>query len=160
MKSADRQASGSMLTLLCICGDDKWSTKVLYHDQDEDQELSGQLVEQQRHEGKTRKARREMKSEDAVWRLMLVSSRCIQHAILYGRSTPLLSWFACPWRAALISVVRISAIDDCISHSMLHTRTGCTVLMCTMLDTLLIICEQCGLILCTGLMMVVDANSY
>jgi hypothetical protein len=41
---------------------------------------------------------------------------------------------------------------------MLHTRAGCTVLMCTMLDTLLIISEQCGLILCTGLMMVVDAR--
>ena len=30
--------------------------------------------------------------------------------------------------------------------------------MCTMLDTLLIICEHCGLMLCTGLMMVVDAR--
>ena len=129
MKSGDRQASGSMLTLLCLCGDDKWSTKVLYHDQDEDQKLSGQLVEQQRHEGKTREARSEMKSEDAVWRLMLVSSRCIQHAILYGRSTPLLSWFACSWCAALIYALQISAMDDCISYSMLHTRTLCTVLI-------------------------------
>jgi hypothetical protein len=151
MKPGDRQASGSMLTLLCVCGDDKWSTKVLYHDHDEDQELSGQPRGTTETRGERREKRgREMKSEDAVWRLMLVSSRCLQHAILYGRSTPLLSWLACPWCAGLISVVHISAIDDCISHSMLHTRAGCTVLMCTMLDTLLIIYEQCGLILCTG----------
>lgn len=70
----------------------------------------------------------------------------------------LLGWLACPWCAGLIYGLQISAIDDCISHSMLHTRAGCTVLMCTMLDTLLIISEQCGLILCTGLMMVVDAR--
>jgi hypothetical protein len=59
MKTGDRQASGSMLTLLCVCGDDKWSTKVLYHDQDEDQELSGQT----RGTTGTRGGRREKRGE-------------------------------------------------------------------------------------------------
>ena len=59
MKPGDRQASGSMLTLLCVCGDDKWSTRVLYHDQDEDQELSGQP----RGSTETRGERREKRGE-------------------------------------------------------------------------------------------------